>query len=109
MYSIGDVKSSDVDLKRHSQLSEEGAIHLDLLHLQKMRQSRVVCFLNLLQHLGVSTWREYAYAKRLQCERGSTFTILFAEVTRIVVEDGSRIDYHLQFIEDPFEAGLIHP
>ena len=52
--SIGDVKSSDADLKRHSLLPEEDQVLLDLLHLQKMRQSRVVCFLNLLQHFGVS-------------------------------------------------------
>ena len=107
VFSIGDVKSSDADLKRHSQLSEEDAAQLDLLHLQKMRQSSVVCFLNLCQHFGVSTRREYAYAKCLKRDRGRAFTLLFAEVASIVIEEGSRVEYHLQFIEDPVEAGLI--
>jgi len=105
--SIGDVKSGDADLKRHCLLTEEDQVLLDLLHMQKMRQSSVVCFLNLREHFGVSTRREYAYARRLKAERGSAFTLLFAEVTRIVVDEGTRMDYYLQFIDDPVSAGAV--
>jgi hypothetical protein len=101
VYSIGVVKSSDADLNRHSLLSEGDAIQLELLHLQKIKRSSAVCFLNLCQHFGISTQREYEYAKRLKRERGDAFTLLFAEVIRVLVDDGVRVDYQVQFIEDP--------
>jgi len=36
-----------------------------------------------------------------------SITLLFAEVTRIVVDDGTRMDYHIQFIDDPVSAGAV--
>jgi hypothetical protein len=99
--SIGDVISSDADLLRHSQITPQEKVRFELLHLKKMRRSQSICFINLRQHFGVSVRREYAFARRLG------LPCLFAEVARMVIEEGSRIDYQIDFIDDPVDDGEI--
>jgi hypothetical protein len=82
--------------------SSEVAVQLDLLHLQKMRGSQVICFLNLLQHFGISTQREYLYAKQLG------LLCFFAEVSQFVGEDASNVEYQITFIDDPVVAGQVN-